>query len=105
MPAPVLEAMACGCVVVSTNQAGSAEIIRNGENGFLVPVGDTSAFLERIELLLQDEGRRRVMAQAGLETARSYSWEEAVLKMEDYLCSLRNDVDGEAGGDQVDFVD
>ena len=32
-----LEAMACGCIVISYGNEGSDEIIDNGENGFLVP--------------------------------------------------------------------
>ena len=35
-----LEAMACGCVVISYGNEGSSEIIRDRENGFIVPPGD-----------------------------------------------------------------
>ncbi len=38
-----LEAMACGCIVISYGNEGSDEIINNGENGFLVPPGDYEA--------------------------------------------------------------
>jgi len=50
----ILEAMACGCPVVSTNcQSGPNEIITDGKNGLLVPVNDTSALSDAILDVLQ----------------------------------------------------
>ena len=40
---PLLEAMACGCAVVSTDCGGPSDIIEQGTTGWLVPVGDTDA--------------------------------------------------------------
>jgi glycosyltransferase involved in cell wall biosynthesis len=39
----LIEALACGIPVVTTQVGGNAEIIENGRNGFLVPLGDASA--------------------------------------------------------------
>ncbi|WP_053977518.1 glycosyltransferase [Mangrovimonas xylaniphaga] len=44
----VLEAMALGTLVVSTNCGGMAEVIRDGENGFLVPIRDSQAIAEAV---------------------------------------------------------
>jgi len=51
----LLEAMTMGLPVISTDCAGSDEVIRNGESGLLVPVGDTSAIEAAIKKLLGDE--------------------------------------------------
>jgi len=48
MSAALAEAMAAGLPVVSTEVSGSRDLIRDGENGFLVPVGDHDALADRI---------------------------------------------------------
>jgi glycosyltransferase involved in cell wall biosynthesis len=47
------EAMACGAPVVSTNAGGLPELVRDGKNGFVVPVGDDEAMAKQIGLLMQ----------------------------------------------------
>ena len=47
-----LEAMACGCIIISYGNEGSDEIIRNGKNGFLVNAGEISKIREIILSLI-----------------------------------------------------
>jgi N-acetylgalactosamine-N,N'-diacetylbacillosaminyl-diphospho-undecaprenol 4-alpha-N-acetylgalactosaminyltransferase len=55
-PNVLIEAMICGCPVISTNcKSGPNEIINNMENGILVPVGDIDKLSDSIVTLLQDE--------------------------------------------------
>lgn len=89
LPAPVLEAMACGAVVVSTDNDGSAAVIRDGENGLLVPRGDLDAFLDRIALLRADAALRARLVAAGHETTQRFDWDAAAARMDDFLASLR----------------
>ncbi|MBD3240630.1 MAG: glycosyltransferase, partial [Chitinivibrionales bacterium] len=84
----VLEAMACGCAVVSTDNIGSREIVRDGENGILLPIGDVDGFVNIVGRLLFDTELRERLAQAGQQTARTYTWERAVDQMEDVLRSI-----------------
>jgi glycogen(starch) synthase len=51
-----LEGIACGCVVVGTNQGGLPEAI--GPCGVTVPNGNSAAMAQALELLLQDDGLR-----------------------------------------------
>lgn len=44
----ILEAMACGKVVIATNVGGIPELVQNGANGVIVPPGDSKALAERI---------------------------------------------------------
>ncbi|MBE5842624.1 MAG: glycosyltransferase family 4 protein [Butyrivibrio sp.] len=56
-PNSLLEAMAMGMPVISTDcpPGGPAMVIRDGENGFLIPVGDSDAMADRICRLIEDK--------------------------------------------------
>jgi glycosyltransferase involved in cell wall biosynthesis len=59
-----LEAMALGRPVIHSDIGGAAEMIRPGENGFLFPVGDTEALIDRLRLLLDRADRERMGRKA-----------------------------------------
>lgn len=85
---PILEAMACGCAVVSSDHDTVSGLIQHEVNGLIVPIGDNDAFLRAIRRLLEEpEFCARLVAQ-GHDTARRFSWAEAVLKMENVLGRL-----------------
>jgi L-malate glycosyltransferase len=66
----LLEAMACGVPPVVTQVGGNPEAIRDGENGFLVPVEDAEIAADRLLQLLRDPARARRMgalAQASVQ--------------------------------------
>jgi glycosyltransferase involved in cell wall biosynthesis len=70
-----LEAMACGVpVIVSENTFGS-DIVVDGENGYVVPIRDADAIVERVRALIEDESLRSLMALNARTTAETYSWE------------------------------
>jgi hypothetical protein len=88
LPGPVLEAMACGTPVISTDNDGSKEIISSGKNGILVPRGGVEAMLPEIERLRTDgEYLARLSAAAKLRAA-DFSWDIAAGKMESLLTEL-----------------
>jgi L-malate glycosyltransferase len=60
-----LEAMACGVVPVATRVGGVPELITDGEDGFLEPVGDVAAQAARVAALLTDDALHYQMAKAG----------------------------------------
>jgi len=80
--APILEAMACGCAVVSTRCGGPEDIIEDGVNGFLVDVGDVASVVERAFTLIDNPDLRRRIVQNGLETAKRFTWERATDQLE-----------------------
>lgn len=59
----MVEALACGVPVVATATEGAREVVADGDNGLLVPVGDVHALAEAIVSLLRDEPRRRAFGE------------------------------------------
>lgn len=54
LPLTLLEYMASSKPILATDVGGVSEVVRDGENGFLVPSGDHNALAERMNLLLED---------------------------------------------------
>lgn len=61
----ILEAMASGIPVISTRCGGPEMMVRNGETGFLTPIGDASAMAARMLDLLSNPTLCRYMGEAG----------------------------------------
>ena len=61
----ILEAMASGLAVVSTDCGGPATAVTEGETGFLTPVGDVEAFSAAMERLVSDPALRQRLGEAG----------------------------------------
>jgi glycosyltransferase involved in cell wall biosynthesis len=69
----IVEAMRCGVPVVSTNcPHGPGEIIDDGVDGRLVPVGDTGAIARGLLELINDDTLRRRMAHAALKASARF---------------------------------
>ncbi len=64
-----LEAMACGRAVLTTDAPGCRETVRDGENGFLVPVKDADAVCEKMAWFLEHPDSIGKMGSAGRRMA------------------------------------
>ena len=64
-----LEAMASGTAVVATRTGAAAQLVAEGETGFLVPPGDVDALIAAMEPLLADPERAAQMGARGREKA------------------------------------
>lgn len=85
LPGSVLEAMACGCVVISTDNDGSLEIIKHEQNGIIVPKGDLDCFIRQIDRVVTDSKLYSRLSTMAQETAKKYTWENAFNKMDKFL--------------------
>ncbi len=69
LPRVLIEAAACGRAVVTTDVPGCREIVRDGENGLLVPVRDGAATAAAIARLIADSDLRQRLGGRGREIA------------------------------------
>lgn len=72
----LLEAMACGLPCLASDISANAELIQDGVNGLLFPVGDARALAKRIELLLSDRALAQGLGDAARKTVEArYTFE------------------------------
>ena len=67
MPNALIEAMCLGLPVISTAVSGATDLIRHGENGLLVPCGDTAALADAMTQLLSSEETRMAFGQEAVK--------------------------------------
>lgn len=75
----LLEAMALGKAVIASDATSNPEVVRNGENGLLVPQSDPAAWANAITGMLDDPEHARRLGTAAMHTARvEFSMEKTV---------------------------
>jgi glycosyltransferase involved in cell wall biosynthesis len=89
VPITVIEAMAAALPVVATDCGSLPDMITDGDQGFIVPVGDRTALAARLASLAEDpELRRRQGEAARVRAEKRYSIVETTHGYEDLLVSL-----------------
>jgi len=83
---PVLEAMSCGCPVISTDTSSIPEIIINSK--YLVEVDNIKELSDKISQVIDDKDLRERMIKFSLERSRTFSWKETAKKTLDIYESL-----------------
>lgn len=83
---PVLEAMACGAPVISSNRASLPEVV--GDAGFLVDPYDFDAMQQIVERLLGDPATAAEYRKRGLERSSRFSWDNAAARVADELVEV-----------------
>lgn len=91
-PNALIEAMCQGIPVISTDCpcGGPAELIRNGENGLLIPVGDVIKMQDNLQELMNDLQKRNNMGSAALATRDIYNSETVLKEWRELLINLAN---------------
>ena len=69
----LVEAMSFGLPVISFDcEVGPREIIRDGRNGFLIPMNDIDSYVSRLRMLMKDKELRKSLGQTGIDDAKKY---------------------------------
>ncbi len=71
LPMALLEAMAAGCVVVASEMASVASVIRDGFNGYLVEPGNTGQLIGRLKMILDSRFEWPQIQDNAVETVRT----------------------------------
>lgn len=76
MPNSVLEALACGLPVISTNVGGVPYIVEDGQTAMLVPRDDAQAMAQAVVKLYSDTTLRSQLRDRGCRAVAQYAWNE-----------------------------
>ena len=87
-PHVIVEALAVGTPVIASAVGGVPEVVRDGENGLLVPAGDPEALAVAIRRLLGDRELRARLAAAAAPSVESYSAERLLGQIEAELAKV-----------------
>ncbi len=91
MASVVLEALATGLPIVTTDVPGTSELVSDGHNGFVAPVGDADALVAPLRRLLTDHEFRREQGRRSRERSADFSW---TVMAERYLALYASLIDG-----------
>lgn len=71
----IMEALSRGLPVITTENTGGPEIIRDGREGFLVPIRSSQAIAEKLERLARDRDLLEMMSESAIECANNWTWQ------------------------------
>lgn len=73
-PLTALEAMANRCVPIVSQHTFASDVIRDGENGFVVDAGSVDQLVQRMTEVVDNQDQTRAIKLNAQQTARGYSW-------------------------------
>jgi glycosyltransferase involved in cell wall biosynthesis len=89
-PHAAMEAMSVGLPVIVSDGCGTQEIIEDGVSGYVIPVGDVQALVDRLSLLLGDARLRVTVGHEGARRLnRSSTWPLVATHIGDLLENVR----------------
>jgi glycosyltransferase involved in cell wall biosynthesis len=84
-PHTVVESLAVGTPVIATAVGGVSEVVKDGENGLLVPPGDVTALATAVQRFYGERGLRERLAAAAADSVAGYGSEETLARIEEVL--------------------
>lgn len=90
MPNALIEAMASGCSVISTDCpcGGPRELIENNKNGILVPVNNEQELSNKIEYLIKNEEKAKIMGENAKKVQEKLNPDNILKQWENYIIKI-----------------
>jgi glycosyltransferase involved in cell wall biosynthesis len=88
---PCIEAMGCGCALVTTANGGSRDYAIHGETALVSEPRDVNAMTRHIESLLVDDESRVRIAKTGHKYIRRFDWDESARMLESFFDEYAHD--------------
>ena len=79
MPISILEALASGVPVVSTDAGGIPDLVKHGETAMMFPVGDDKAMAAAVLRVLEDDALRHRLRERGIASVARFAWPQVQL--------------------------
>jgi glycosyltransferase involved in cell wall biosynthesis len=92
LPTVLIEALACGLPIVSTDCLGSAELLEEGKYGILVKMKNSEELANGILRLLDDSNLREKYSQIGEVKAKDFSIQKIILQYEKFFEEIANNI-------------
>lgn len=87
---PVLEAMTCGAAVVTTDNGGNRDFVRDNINALVVEKDNIKDLVEKIEKILNDRELKNSLIKNGVEVSKQYSWDNVMSRIQNYYQEIAN---------------
>jgi glycosyltransferase involved in cell wall biosynthesis len=81
----LFEYMAAGCAVVASDLPSTAEVLRSGETGWLVPPGDAPALAEALQRLYADRDLCRRLSENARNDVQQYTWSARAARIRAFI--------------------
>ena len=88
LPLVLLEAMATGMPVITTETCGMPDVVENEYNGLLIPPANAPSIEEAVIRLANSVELRRKLGEAARETMKRYTWERSARQFEALCCHV-----------------
>jgi len=86
----IMEALAMEKTIVATNVGGIPDLIKDGENGFLVESNNPKMLAERIKILMENKELREKFGKAGRKwVSENFEWKEGIKKFANLFLELK----------------
>ncbi len=77
-----LQAMTSGCPVIVSENTGALEIVEQNECGFVIPIRDTNAIVEKLNIIAENKNLQDKFSENAIKFSNFYTWENYVEKLD-----------------------
>ena len=85
---PVLEAMACGATVVTTDNGGIRDFAKDKLNALIIKKNNVADMVDKIEMLINDTGLRQSLSSEALKASEEFDWSQTMDRLINYYRNI-----------------